>query len=338
MRKLSVKNDFEPVHSMVMRSISTKAVMAAVELKLFDAMETPVSLAELADTLGLVADRLEPVLDILVSVGMVEHRDGRYENSGLASEYLVSSAPLYQGLSMQLTMQFVATVEDSIAGLVAGEEIDRTETDNRWGVDDVMEGTAQDAVGSGLGPVVDVVAALPGFDGFRTMCDIGGNHGEYTMGVLDRNEEMRGTIFDLPHVAKQSRARCEKLGYGGRIGTEGLDFREGSLPESAFDLAMTSHVLYGFKDDLNAALGRIAHGLKQGGWFVSHHYAGRRNGHDPLTTASLELLTRLCGYPSHFVEREDLVEALTRNGFADIRHHPVSENGLGLITVARKVG
>jgi len=84
-------------------------------------------------------------------------------------------------------------------------------------------------------------------------------------------------------------------------------------------------------------LGRIARGLKSGGWFVSHHYAGRKAGHDLLTTSSLELLTRLCGYPSHFVEQDELDEALAQAGFADIRHHPVSRDGLGLVTVARKV-
>ena len=78
---------------------------------------------------------------------------------------------------MALTMRFNAMVEDSITALVSGGEVSRNVTDKDWGVAETMEGTAQDAKGSGLYPVVDFVASLPDFADFRIMCDIGGNHG-----------------------------------------------------------------------------------------------------------------------------------------------------------------
>jgi len=331
------QTDFEPVHSMLMQSIAAKAVMGAVELKLFDHMEGEgVTVADLADRLSLVEDRLEPLLDILVAASMIEKSGERYANTEVGSEFLVTSKPLYQGLSMQLTMQFIGSVDGSIAGLVAGDEIDRNATDEKWGVDAVMEGTAQDAKGKGLASVVNMVTELPGFTDFQTMCDIGGNHGLYTLGVLERNEAMSGVIFDLPHVAEQAQKRCDGLGFGHRVKTQGLDFRKDSLPEEKFDLALTSHVLYAFKSDLPDALRRIAEAVRPRGWFVSHHYAGRGEFGNEMTTASLELLTRLCGYPSHFVEQDTLSAALSAAGFEDIRCRRVTSNGLGLIMAARK--
>lgn len=331
------RTTFEPVHSMLMQSISSKAVIAAVRLALFDQLEGEgKSVADLAEGLNLVADRLEPLLDILVAASLVEKRDGRYVNTAMGSEFLVTGKPLYQGLSMELTMQFIGTVDNSIAELVSGEEIDRNVTDDKWSADEVMEGTAQDAMGSGLVPVVKMVTALPGFEDFRTMCDIGGNHGMYSMGILEQNPRMNGVIFDLPHVAEQARKRCASLGFGERVTTQGIDFRTDQLPEMSFDLALTSHVLYAFKHDLDNGIKRIAESLKPGGWFVSHHYAGRDGSESAMTTASLELLTRLCGYPSHFIEQEELTRALLGAGFDDVRSQLVSEKGMGLIVAAQK--
>ncbi|MCJ2163346.1 MULTISPECIES: methyltransferase [unclassified Pseudodesulfovibrio] len=322
---------------MMISSLSTKAVMSAVELKVFDRLEGQAKGAEaLAAEMGLVAERLEPILDILVAADLLARTVDGYVNTAMASEYLVSSAPLYQGDSMALTMRFNAMVEDSITALVSGGEVGRNVTDNDWGVAETMEGTAQDAKGNGLSPVVDLVAGLPGFDEFRTMGDIGGNHGSYTMGVLERNDEMHGTIFDLPHVVEQAQARCDRLGFGDRVTTHGLDFREDRIPAGHFDLILTSHVLYAFKSDLGDALARIAEGLKPGGWFVSHHCFRGGNRLNEMAEASLELLTRLCGYSSHFIEQDELVGILGSLGFDDIRCRPVSETGLGLMVAARK--
>ena len=335
MKLVKPENDFEPVHAMVIQSISAKAVLAAVELKVFDMLGEERSLEVLAKSLGLVSERLESMLDILVAVKLLEKHGDQYINTPVAMEFLVSSEPLYQGLSIQLTMQFISSIENSISELVAGGDVDRDTVDEKWGAADVMDGTAQDALGSGLLPVIEVVTGLPGFNDFRTMCDIGGNHGSYLMGVLDQNDDMNGVLFDLPPVAEQAQARCNALGYEGRITTTGLDFRSDNLPVSGFDLALTSHFLYVFKDDLTTVLKRIAESLRPGGWFVSHHYAGDGGNKDRLTSASLELLTRLCGYPSHFIEREELVDALSGAGFEDVRFQPVSPTGFGLITVAQ---
>lgn len=330
---------FESVNAMMIESFSAKAVMSAVELKIFDHTEgKKLNAADLADKLGLVAERLEPLLDILVAAELLTQSEGLYMNTPTASEFLLSESPFYQGDSMALTMHFNAMVEDSITNLVSGGKIDRAKTDKDWSTNRSMEGTAQDAIGGALPHVVELVSGLPNFDEFRTMCDIGGNHGMYTLGILEKNEQMHGTIFDLPHVAKQARARCDRLGFSDRVTTHGLDFREDRLPAEQFDLAVTSHVLYAFTEDLSNALTKIAEGLKPGGWFVSHHYSKTEQKGKEMTVASLELLTRLCGYSSHYIEKEKLISILDSLGFEDILCQPVSASGLGLIIAARKKG
>lgn len=329
--------DFQPVHTMLMKSLSAKVLMSAMNLKLFDYIEgREVDGTVLAHEMGLVPERLEPVLDIFVAVDLLFKNQNRYSNSPTASEFLVSTAPHYQGDSMALTMGFADAVENSITELLSGAEIDRKKTDKNWAVERTMEGAAQEAIGGGLADTIEFTASLPNFDNFRTMCDIGGNHGMYTMGVLDRNENMQGTIFDLPHVAEQAQIRCDKAGFGARVTTTGLDFLKEHIPAEQFDLILTSHVLYAFQHDLDTTLTKIAEGLKPGGWFVSHHYSGYGQKGNELTKATLELLTRLSGYSSHFIEQGTLVKILKTLKFEDIRCQPISETGLGLMVAARK--
>jgi len=329
--------DFTPVNNMMIEAVAPKAVMVAVDLKLFDRLSgRSVEPLTLAGEAGLVAERLRPVLDILTAVGLLHLDGGQYTNTPAAEEFLVSGSPLYQGDYLAVTMGFSTSIERSIGDLLAGKEADREGTDHGWSVEQIMDGTAQNALWGGARAVADVAASLPGFKSFRTMCDIGGNHGLYTLGILDRNPSLAGTIFDLPDVARQAASRCERLGYGDRVETVGMDFREDSLPGTSFDLAVTSHVLYAFRDDLPRALRKIADGLKPGGWFISHHYCGSCAPESALREACLEMVTRLAGYPSHFISREQLGEALVEVGFEAPEFHSVPGRDLNLITVARK--
>lgn len=332
-------NNFDPIHGMLMSSVTGKAVMAAVRLKVFDALaEGALTPGELAAHLGTVEQRTAALLDLLVALELLERVGPAYANTPSAREFLVSSAPLFQGMTMELTTAFSKAVEDDIAGLLAGGTVDDEISAGDWSGEEAMEGTARDAMATALHRVVEVVAGLDGFDRFQTMCDIGGNHGLFTMSVLDRNPAMTGVIFDQPAVAEQANAQCRAAGYDGRIEAREFDFRSDELPEAAFDLALTSHVLYVVKSDLPAALARIAGGLKPGGWFVSHHYAGRLDGEVSTQANALELMTRLAGYPSHFVERDELEAALSGAGFTEVLFQAMGPDRMGLITAARKAG
>ena len=329
--------DFALVNDKIVESIAPKAMMAAVDLRLFDRVEgRSVGTEELGREMGLVPLRLEPLLEVLAALGLLSRDGGLYTNTPLASQYMVSTAELYQGDYLGMTMSFASAIEDDIARLLGGAEVDRAKADRTWSLEKGMEGTAQSARWGAADAVAEVAASLPGFEGFTAMCDIGGNHGLYSMGVLERNPGLRGVVYDLPDVAEQARRRWKKLGFEDRIEAVGMDFREETLPEGRYDLAITSHVLYAFKEDLAGALGRIADGLKDGGWFISHHYSGRCEPGGELHKASLELLTRLAGYASHFIDRDELSAALAEAGFEEPRFSAVPGRVTGLIAAARK--
>ncbi|MCT4535212.1 methyltransferase dimerization domain-containing protein [Halodesulfovibrio sp.] len=328
--------DFAPIRTMLVESISSKVLMSAVDLAVFDHLEKPSTATALAEKLGAVPELLESILDLLVAISLLNKVDGTYQNSPMASEFLVSTAPFYQGDHMRLTMSFNDIIENSITNLVTGKKAAHTDAAKKWSVAKAMEGCAQNAKGCGLASTIEFITSLPDFKNFKTMCDIGGNHGLYSMAVLDQNKNMNAMLFDLPPVAAQAQKRCDEAGYADRLTTYGIDFKKDRLPAEQFDLVFTSHVLYAFKNMLPETLGKISDGLHSGGWFVSHHYTGREEQGQEKMKASLEVLTRLSGHPSHFIEKDELVGLLESLNFTDIRCQPVANDGTGLMVAARK--
>lgn len=114
-------SDFSLVNSIMNEAITAKVIMAAVDMNLFDKLEgRSMDLPGLAESLNVVAERLEPFVEILVALELLEKSGSSYGNTPVAAEYLVSSAPLYQGDYLALTIGYSTMLEGSIIELLRG--------------------------------------------------------------------------------------------------------------------------------------------------------------------------------------------------------------------------
>ena len=328
------EQDFSPIHSLIICGVTSHTIMEAVNFKLFDTLEIkPASVEDLAEFFEFDELKLRAMLDLLEACDLVQSAGGLFSNTHLATEYLVSTSPLYQGLSMGLTMDFCSLVNREMGELLRGEACKRDDSDTKWAADDAMEGTAQESLSSGLHETVSAISNLPGFDDFRLMGDLGGNHGNYTMSLLDLNQKMDGVILDLPHVAPLSEKRCREKGYGERVSAFGLDMREDELPKMDFDLIFASHVLYACRGNLKPLLQNIAKSIRVGGWFCANHYAKTGSPMSAQTIASLEVITTFAGYFSHFIEPDKLEAELRDCGFGNFRRS-WSDSSKGILLVS----
>ncbi|WP_419780635.1 methyltransferase [Maridesulfovibrio sp.] len=328
------EQDFSPVHSLIIRGVTSQAIMEAVNFKLFDTLEMkPASVKELAEFFEFDELKLGAMLDLLEACDLVQSSEGMYSNTHLSTEYMVSTSPLYQGLAMGLTMDFCSLINKDMGELLRGKASKRDESDTKWAAKDAMEGTAQESLSSGLHETVYAISNLPGFDGFRLMGDLGGNHGNYTMSLLARNPQMDGIILDLPHVVPLAEDRCREMGYGERVSAIGLDMRKDELPQKDFDLIFASHVLYACQGNLKPILQKMAKSLRPGGWFCANHYAKTGSPMSTQTIASLEVITTFAGYFSHFIEPDVLEAELRECGFGNFRR-AWSDSSKGIMLVS----
>ncbi|MGE4506454.1 MAG: methyltransferase [Desulfovibrionaceae bacterium] len=329
------KSDFTFMERMMMQPLAFGALLHGVEIGVYDLLErAPGPPEEVARELGLEPRATESLLRLLAAAGVVEERGGAFANLPPASEYLVRSSPFFQGGSLGMHAAFVRMVLEDLPALLKGEARHKEEVDEGW-AERGMEGSAQHAMAGTLQDTTDFIAALPGFGGMRRMCDLGGNHGEFSMAVLDRNPAMEGEIADLLHVADAAKRRIARRGYDGRIAVRGFDLAADALPEGRYDLVLASHVLYGFRDELPRVLAMVHASLRPGGWFVAQH-SNPESGLEPDYAAAVECITRLTGYKSHYIAREELGGALAGAGFGDLRSATAGQRAGGLLVAARR--
>lgn len=330
------EHSFTDIETLFMQSITADAVLAAVDMKLFDHTHAkPVKAQALALTLNLLPEPLEAMLTMLTASGLLVATDEGFMNTPMIDEHLVSTSPLYRGDALLVRKMFENLVKQDMSALLKGEKNPPKHSGVRWADTRSIRSMLQHTLDGQLQGATEFLTGLPEFPSFRTMVDIGGNHGQYSMELLARNPELTGTILDLPEVAEAARKRCEEAGYGERIHCQPFDLNKDTLSENAYDLALTSHSLYMCIDRLDEVIGSIAASLRPGGCFASHHFS-REGGLPEHHLATNEFINRLSGRKSHFLERDRLEGILSRNGFSDFTHIFTGKERQTLLLVARK--
>lgn len=85
------------------------------------------------------------------------------------------------------------------------------------------------------------------FSRFATIADLGGGHGELIASILKRHLQVRGMLFDQPHVLEDSKVWIEKAGVSDRCTLHGGSFFE-RVPAGA-SLYILQHVLHDWNDE-----------------------------------------------------------------------------------------
>ena len=85
-----------------------------------------------------------------------------------------------------------------------------------------------------------------------TVVDVGGGNAALLVELLRRRADLRGIVFDLPHVAAEAEAFVAEAGLGDRCRVVAGDFASG-VPEGA-DAYVLSHILHGMPNEEAVAL------------------------------------------------------------------------------------
>jgi len=94
---------------------------------------------------------------------------------------------------------------------------------------------------------IEAVASAYDFQGMGTLVDIAGGHGRLLTGILDRNPEMNGVLFDQPHVIADARDTVAASSAAERVELVGGDFFA-NVPEGG-DAYMMKHIIHDWDDE-----------------------------------------------------------------------------------------
>ena len=201
----------------------SQALLTASRLKLFDQLAAgPRTADQVAAALGLDARMTELLLRVLAGLGLLESKDGGFANSATSAAFLVSSSPAYMGGAMRYSDQLYDTwgrLEQALrsgrpalpAETYLGDDLERTRVFVHS-----MQGRAM-GIARALVEVVDL-------SGRRSMLDVGGGPGTYSILLTQRYPGLRSEVLELPGVAAVAREIVAAAGAGDRVSLRDGDY------------------------------------------------------------------------------------------------------------------
>jgi SAM-dependent methyltransferase len=169
----------------------------------------------------------------------------------------------------------------------------------------------------------------------KSILDIGGGSGAYSMEFVSKKPGIEATVFDLPNVVPITKIFLDKEGFSDRIKTHAGDYITNDLPKG-FDLAFLSAIIHSNSLEINQDLiKKCFDALNKNGKIVIQDWIMNNDRTQP-TSGAIFAINMLVGTESGdcFTEQE-VTGMLNAAGFQNISRKEF-ETGLSQM-VAQKI-
>jgi protein-L-isoaspartate O-methyltransferase len=320
-------NSNQPTPDRIMQLVNgywaTGILGAAASHSLFTHLEAGAGTADqLAAQAGISERGAQTLLDGLVSLGLVELRDGGYRNTAEAAAFLVEGQPACLSNFAKLKLAHMGN-------LVALPDVVRTGgpvTDATVEVaDNPHWETVVQAIAAQSVPVATIAADMLRLaeSGEISILDVGGGSGIYSASWLELNPAARSTQLDWGPINAIARRLLAERGVGDRFTCIDGDFHTTDFGTAAYDIAVYSHIAHQEGPEDNVAIfTKLRDALKSGGTLVINDYIvddDRSGPPFPLLFASEMLLKSKQGGTWR---RADYHAWLAKAGFEHVSFHP----------------
>ena len=236
----------------------SQSIHVAAKLKLADLLANgPQSATTLAESTNTHAESLYRLLRALASVGIfTETQSGTFTLTPMA-ECLRSDVPGSQyAAAMMMGDEHYLSWADLLHSIRTGE----TGFEHRFGkpifdyMDDKPE-TANifDAAMTAIhGAETQAMLEVYDFSPFHTLVDIGGGNGTLIREVLLKHADLKGIVFDRPHVTDRTTTFLNDWGLTARCHSIGGDFFH-EVP-SGGDAYLLRHIIHDWTDEQSLAI------------------------------------------------------------------------------------
>jgi SAM-dependent methyltransferase len=256
----------EPLITTQLAFTMARAIMAGVDLGLYDALEAgPLDADEIAKRCMLDPRATRALCAALVGCDYLGHdgRSGRYALRPVARRWLLRSSD--RSLSDKMVFQ---KIEWDLLGRL--EEFVRSgrhlDLHGDGTPDYVWRSYQLGMTDIGRLALPEAVRRTPIPKGARAMLDVGGAGGTYSAAFLRARPDLSSTILDLPSAVAHARPIVEGHGLGERLRIEAGDVLATDLGRERFDFVFMASVAHHFDDAENRAIARkLADALRPGG-------------------------------------------------------------------------
>jgi SAM-dependent methyltransferase len=235
----------------IMGFMVSQAVYVAAKLGIADLLaEGRRSAADLANAAGVHPDALYRLLRLLAGYGIfVEHADGSFANSA-QSELLRDVPGSFRDFALVFGEHFYPTLGETLRLVETGEPafdaVFGVAWDEHLAANPEASSRFNRFMAQGKEPVAAELAAGE-WRGGEAVVDVGGGNGALLLALLERRPDLRGVVFDLPHVVMEAEESIRAAGLADRCEAVAGSFFEG-VPAGG-DVYILSHILHGLEHD-----------------------------------------------------------------------------------------
>ncbi|QDU07466.1 methyltransferase [Gimesia aquarii] len=244
---------------------TSQSIFAAAKLGIADLLKDgPQKIEQLAEASHTNCDALYRLLRALASIGIFAEEGQRLFSLTPLAEFLRSDIPDSKRALAMMTgdEQFHAWTE-----ILYTLETGKTSFDKVWGKpifeylsEHPDKGHIFDQAMTGIhGRETSTILEAYDFSEFKVLADIGGGNGSNLIGLLQHYPEMKGILFDLPHVIERSQTNLENAGLGNRCESIGGSFFD-SIPLTA-DAYLMRHIIHDWDDEKSLTILRNCHAV-----------------------------------------------------------------------------
>ena len=168
-------------------------------------------------------------------------------------------------------------------------------------------------------PRVDGIVAAVHPGSIKTLLDVGGGSGSYTIGFLKAVPGMKATLFDTPQVIEMAREHLSRAGMLPRVTLVPGDFYRDEFPHG-HDLSFVSAIIHQNGPEQNMDLfNKVFRSLQRGGRIVIRDHVMEPDKIRPRSGA-IFAVNMLVGTPGgNTYTYEEIKTDLIQAGFTDVR-------------------
>jgi O-methyltransferase domain/Dimerisation domain len=300
----------------------SQTLLTANRIGLFDCLaDSPKSADEVAAGLELDPRSTGLFLRALAGLGFLVEDAGRFANAPVAAVFLAKRSPAFMGNAIRYSDQLYATWGNLEGALRSGKPALAAESylgDNPVRTRTFVQAMHERALG-----VARALVGILDLTGRRSMLDVGGGPGTYSVLLTARFPGLRSEVLELPGVAAVARELVAAAGASDRVSLRDGDYHSADFG-SGKDVVLMSGMFH--RETEQACRGlieRAAACLDGGGLLVVSDVFTDRGGSQPTFAAMFGLNMMLTAPDGGVHSDADVQRWMADSGFRDLRMVPL---------------
>jgi len=228
----------------------SRILLSGFELDIFtNVFESGTTNKQIAGNLHLDEHACERLMNALVSLGFLTKQNHLFFNTAESFTFLSKRSSDYLGGLMHSNHLWNtwSNLTQVVKTGISAYQVEINERGEEWLFPfiNAMHDRAKKQAPQQL--------AIIDLSEIKSVLDIGGGSGAYSMEFVSQKPEIEATVFDLPNIVPITKIFLEKGGFSNKIKTHAGDYTTDKLPEG-FDLAFLSAIIHSNSLEVNRAL------------------------------------------------------------------------------------